>query len=86
MTHPHLQGWSKKDGQIIVDAFGRPTPNTDLYPSAKGGLGFAPLAKALGERGIQLGLWFMRGVPRRAAASFTPIYGSANATAADAVR
>jgi alpha-galactosidase len=86
LMHLRLQGWSKKDGQIIVDAFGRPTPNTDLYPSAKGGLGFAPLTKALGERGIQLGLWFMRGVPRRAAASFAPIYGSANATAADAVR
>ena len=80
------EGWSKKDGIIIVDEFGRPTPNTDLYPSARGGLGFAPLTKALSERGVQLGLWFMRGVPRRAAQSFLPIWGSDNATAADAVR
>ena len=70
------EGWSKRDGQIITDAYGRPTPNVELYPSAAGGAGLKPLVEALAARGLKLGLWFVRGVPRSAAAKRLPIYGS----------
>jgi hypothetical protein len=81
------QGWSKKDGQIITDAFGRPTPNPDMYPSSANGAGMRPLADALAAKGLRLGLWMMRGVPRSAAAARLPIFGSTtNSTALDAVR
>ena len=74
---PGSQGWAKKDGQILTDEFGRPAPNVDMYPSAAGGKGLKPLADALRGRGLQLGLWYMRGVPRSAAAARMPILGCA---------
>ena len=81
------QGWSKRDGQILTDAFGRPMPNTDMYPSAANGAGMKPLADALAVRGMKLGLWFMRGVPRSAAAARLPIFGSnTNSTCLEAAR
>ena len=81
------QGWSKKDGQILTDEYGRPTPNTDMYPSAANGAGMKPLADALAARGLKLGLWFMRGVPRSAATKRLPILGSnTNSTCLEAAR
>jgi len=81
------EGWAKRDGEILFDESGRPRPNTAMYPSAVNGVGMARLAQALRGRGIELGLWVIRGVPRRAVASFLPVWGSAtNATLADAVR
>ena len=81
------QGWSKRDGQILTDAFGRPTPNADMYPSAANGAGFKPLTDALATRGLKLGLWFMRGVPRSAASERLPIAGSStNSTCLEAAR
>ena len=81
------EGWSKRDGQILTDSYGRPTPNTDMYPSAANGAGMRPLVDALAARGLKLGLWFMRGVPRSAAAAHLPIFGSAtNSTCFEAAR
>ena len=81
------QGWSKKDGQILTDEFGRPTPNAEMYPSAANGAGMKPLADALAARGLKLGLWFMRGVPRSAATKRLPILGSStNSTCLEAAR
>jgi hypothetical protein len=57
-----------------LDAFSRPAPRVNEYPSAAGGAGFAPLAAALG---LDLGVWTMRGIPRMAAAAKLPIAGSA---------
>jgi alpha-galactosidase len=83
----NAQGWSKKDGEILVDEYGRPKPNEEMYPSSKGGAGMRPLAEALAKKGLRLGLWFMRGVPRPAVAARLPIKGSTtNSTALDAVR
>ena len=81
------EGWSKKDGQILTDEHGRPYPNLDMYPSTAEGRGMRPLSDALRARGLELGLWMMRGVPRRAATAFLPIANSSvRATAADAIR
>jgi hypothetical protein len=46
-----------------------------------------PLADALAAKGLRLGLWIMRGVPRSAATARLPIFGSTTgSTALDAVR
>ena len=81
------QGWSKKDGQILTDEYGRPKPNKELYPSSAGGAGMRPLVDALAAKGLRLGLWIMRGVPRSAATARLPIFNTTtNSTALDAVR
>lgn len=70
------EGWSEHDGLQLVDAYGRVRPNEDLYPSASGNAGFAPLSASLRARGASLGLWVMRGVPKAAAAAALPIFNS----------
>ncbi len=46
-----------------------------------------PLVEQLAAKGLHLGLWFMRGVPRSAAAARLPIFGSSTSSrAVDAVR
>ena len=58
-----------------------------MYPSAVNGAGMKPLVDALATRGLKLGLWFMRGVPRSAATQRLPIVGSkTNSTCRDAAR
>lgn len=82
------EGWAWYGGQqsqnASLDAYGRPYPRIDQYPSAAGGAGFAPLAARLKAMGLELGLWHMRGIPRAAAAARMPIAGS-NYTADEAV-
>jgi len=79
------EGWSERDGQILTDAYGRPTPNPAMYPSSAGGVGLSHLVAQLRARGLQLGLWLLRGVPREAAAAALPIANS-SLTTAQAVR
>ena len=58
-----------------------------MYPSAANGAGMRPLVDALAARGLKLGLWLMRGVPRSAAAAHLPIFGSTtNSTCFEAAR
>jgi len=75
------EGWAWYGGMqstnASLDAYGRPTPRVDQYPSAAGGAGFRPLAAQVKALGLELGLWHMRGIPRTAAAARTPIAGSA---------
>ena len=70
------EGWSEAAGAMVLDAYGRPYPSEAAYPSAAGGRGFAPLSAQLASKGLQLGLWVLRGVPRSAAAAATPIWQS----------
>ena len=75
------EGWywfgGMQSTNASLDAFGRPTPREDEYPSAAGGAGFGPLAARVAALGLDLGVWSMRGIPRVAAARRLPIAGSA---------
>jgi alpha-galactosidase len=74
------EGWAWYGGMqstnASLDAFGRPVPRPDQYPSAAGGAGFAPLAAQVGALGLDLGVWSMRGIPRAAVAAKMPIADS----------
>lgn len=52
------------------------------FPSAAGGKGFGPLAAAVHELGLKLGMHMMRGIPRIAVDKNLPVYGT-NYTAKD---
>ncbi|MCR5825535.1 MAG: glycoside hydrolase family 27 protein [Oscillospiraceae bacterium] len=67
---------------VSMDGFGRLLPDESRFPSAAGGAGFAPLAKAIHDMGLKFGIHIMRGIPREAAHRHLPVLGT-NATAAD---
>ncbi|WP_103061730.1 alpha-galactosidase [Actinomyces qiguomingii] len=60
----------------VIDAYGRPLPAENRFPSAAGGAGFGPLAQAIHALGLRFGVHLMRGIPRRAVAANTPILGT----------
>ena len=68
---------------LAADQFGRMMPATNRFPSAMNGQGFKPLADKLHSMGLKFGLHMMRGIPRQAVITKTPIEGSPF-TAADA--
>lgn len=72
-------------GKQLLDEWGRPAPNEASFPSSAGGLGLRPLADTLRQKGLRLGLWLMRGVPRSAVSSALPVANSSY-SASDAVR
>jgi alpha-galactosidase len=70
-------GWYNADnGAALLDSFGRPIPRTDLFPSAAGGAGFAPLAARIHGLGLQFGFWTIRGIPKAAVVAKLPIANS----------
>jgi len=74
------EGWAYDSGRLLLDGNGLPRPNELLYPR-----GLPWLAAQLRARGVKLGLWVIRGVPRAAVAANLPIAGS-RFTARDAFR
>lgn len=66
----------KKNGPLEMDAFGRPQPALNKFPSAGHGRGFAPLSKKIHAMGLKFGFHIMRGIPRRAVEMNTPIWNS----------
>lgn len=80
-TYTLDEGWAEDSSGLLLDAFGRPTWNAAAYPTG----GIPGLASSLAARGIKLGLWLIRGVPRAAVARRLPIFGTAF-TADQAVR
>ena len=62
--------------QLCMDAYGRLTPAENRFPSAKGGLGFKPLADDIHALGLKFGIHIMRGLPRMAAHRHLPILRS----------
>jgi hypothetical protein len=62
-------------GKLAMDEYGRLLPCPDKFPSAAGGAGFAPLAKAIHEMGLKFGIHIMRGIPRLAAHQHFPVSG-----------
>jgi len=61
---------------LCLDAYGRPIPAENRFPSAVGGAGFKPLADQIHAMGLKFGIHMMRGVPRQAAHQGLPILGT----------
>jgi hypothetical protein len=69
--------------KLTADAWGRPMPAVNRFPSAADGQGFKVLADRIHAMGLKFGFHMMRGIPRQAVYANTPIEGS-SFTAADA--
>jgi alpha-galactosidase len=69
---------------MSLDAYGRPYPRADLFPSAGGGKGFGPIAAQVHALGLHFGVWTVRGIPKVAVDNKMPIAGS-NFTADQAI-
>ena len=80
-SSPGTHGYSP-ELSTCIDAFGRPVPSPERFPSSAGGRGFAPLAARIHSMGLRFGVHLMRGVPRRAVESAKPVWGT-DATCAD---
>lgn len=64
----------------VLDAWGRPIPAPERFPSSAGTGSFAPLAERIHGLGLRFGVHLMRGVPRAAADAALPILGESSAT------
>lgn len=64
------------DAPLTLDAYGRPMPAPNRFPSAADGAGFAPLAGAVHDMGLRFGVHIMRGVPRPAVHADLPVHGT----------
>ncbi len=73
--HAHAHGYS--DGTpLCIDEYGRQIPDEHRFPSSAGGKGFGPLANAVHELGLELGVHVMRGIPRQAVHENLPVKGT----------
>jgi alpha-galactosidase len=61
---------------VTLDAYGRPYPRADAFPSAGGGKGFGPIAAQVHALGLHFGVWTIRGIPKVAVDNKMPIAGS----------
>ncbi len=68
--------------KLSADEYGRLLPAVSRFPSAADGRGFKPLADKIHSMGLKFAFHIMRGIPRQAVTSKTPIEGS-SFTAAD---
>ncbi len=75
--------WFADADGVAIDRHGRPAPIAARFPSGAEGRGLAPLAEQLRKRGLRLGVYLDRGLPRAAAARRAPILGAAGRTASD---
>lgn len=64
------------DADLCLDAYGRPVPAVNRFPSAADGAGFGPLADRVHALGLRFGVHLMRGIPRRAVAAGLPVHGT----------
>ena len=61
---------------LKMDEYGRLIPAVNRFPSSADGEGFKPLADYVHSLGLKFGIHIMRGIPRQAAHSRTPILNS----------
>jgi hypothetical protein len=66
---------------LTMDAYGRLMPQPTKFPSAFGGKGFKPLSDYVHSLGLKFGIHVMRGIPRQAAWSKSPVLGTNGITA-----
>jgi hypothetical protein len=62
--------------RLEMDEYGRLIPAVNRFPSAAGGKGFRPLADYVHSLGLKFGIHIMRGIPRQAVHTHTPILGT----------
>ncbi len=61
---------------LCMDEYSRLLPAENRFPSAKGGVGFKPLADYVHSLGLKFGIHMMRGIPRQATYMGTKIKNS----------
>jgi hypothetical protein len=66
---------------LTMDKWGRLLPQPTKFPSAFGGNGFKPLADYVHALGLKFGIHVMRGIPRQAVWSKSPVMGTNGITA-----
>ncbi|OOQ56770.1 glycoside hydrolase family 27 protein [Mucilaginibacter pedocola] len=66
---------------LTMDKWGRLTPQPTKFPSAFGGAGFKPLSDYVHSKGLKFGIHVMRGIPRQAVWSKSPVKGTNGITA-----
>lgn len=66
---------------LTMDQWGRLMPQPTKFPSAFGGKGFAPLAEYVHSLGLKFGIHVMRGIPRQAVWTKSPVKGTNGITA-----
>jgi len=66
---------------LTMDNYGRLTPQPTKFPSAFGGKGFKPLSDYVHSLGLKFGIHVMRGIPRQAVWSKSPVLGTNGITA-----
>lgn len=59
-----------------IDKYGRLIPSPVLHPSSVGGKGLKPLGDYIHSKGLKFGLHIMRGIPRQAVETNTPVLGA----------
>ncbi len=75
------KGWDYNAfAELTMDEYGRQMPAINRFPSAKGGLGFKPIADKIHAMGLKYGIHIMRGVPRLAVHKKLPVYGMTRIT------
>ena len=63
-------------GKLNTDGWSRLMPDPERFPSSAGGAGFKPLADFVHALGLKFGIHIMRGIPRSAAHTASPILGT----------
>jgi alpha-galactosidase len=66
---------------LTMDKWGRLIPHAHKFPSAFGGKGFKPLSDYVHALGLKFGIHVMRGIPRQAVWSKSPVMGTNGITA-----
>jgi hypothetical protein len=77
---PWTPGETVSPASLNVDAYGRPLPAPDRWPSASNGVGFRRVAAKVKAMGLKFGLHMMRGVLSAAVAAHSPVLGGSGAT------
>ncbi len=66
----------RKYAPLEMDGYSRLIPAVNRFPSAANGAGFKPLADRIHSMGLKFGIHAMRGIPRQAVHSDTPVLGT----------
>ena len=72
----HSAGVNAENAEFSLDSNGRFIPAINTIPSAKGDVGFKPLADYVHSLGLKFGIHILRGIPRQAVKQNLPIAGS----------
>lgn len=73
-SEPTAKGFSYNDfAPLYMDEYSRLIPSPERFPSSAGGKGFKPIADYIHSLGLKFGIHILRGIPRQAVHSNTPI-------------